>query len=58
MVKGFGLRLSRMAAVVKVGCCGFLQGMARYFQEFRLVEVQQTFYRPPHLNTVPIMVID
>ncbi|MCD6503234.1 MAG: DUF72 domain-containing protein [Euryarchaeota archaeon] len=30
---------------VKIGCCGFPVSMSRYFQEFRLVEVQSTFYK-------------
>jgi len=34
---------------VKVGCCGFPRGMKRYFSQFRLVEVQQTFYKPPKI---------
>ena len=33
--------------MVKVGCCGFPKGMKRYFSQFKLVEVQQTFYKPP-----------
>ncbi len=37
--------------MLKVGCCGFPKGMKRYFSEFRLVEMQQTFYRPPRLET-------
>lgn len=36
---------------VKVGCCGFPKGMEYYFSQFKLVEVQQTFYKPPTLNT-------
>lgn len=36
---------------VKVGCCGFPGGMKRYFGEFKLVEVQQTFYKLPRLET-------
>jgi len=36
---------------VKVGCCGFPGGMERYFSRFDLVEVQQTFYKPPQLET-------
>jgi len=36
---------------VKVGCCGFPKGMKHYFSQFRLVEVQQTFYKPPTLKT-------
>jgi uncharacterized protein YecE (DUF72 family) len=36
----------------KVGCCGFATGMRRYFSQFELVEVQQTFYKPPRVETV------
>ena len=36
---------------VKVGCCGFRSGMKDYFSQFRLVEVQQTFYKMPRLET-------
>ncbi len=36
---------------VKIGCCGFPRGMKDYFSQFRLVEVQQTFYKMPKLET-------
>jgi uncharacterized protein YecE (DUF72 family) len=36
---------------VKVGCCGFPGGREDYFQRFKLVEVQQTFYKMPRLET-------
>lgn len=36
---------------VKVGCCGFARGMSEYFSQFKLVEVQQTFYRMPRVET-------
>ena len=36
---------------VKVGCCGFSRGRKDYFSQFRLVEVQQTFYKMPRLET-------
>lgn len=36
---------------VKIGCCGFAQGMKSYFSQFRLVEVQKTFYKMPKLET-------
>jgi uncharacterized protein YecE (DUF72 family) len=36
---------------VKVGCCGFPVGRKGYFSEFKLVEVQQTFYKMPKLET-------
>ena len=38
--------------MVKIGCCGFVKSMARYFRTFALVEIQQTFYRLPRLETV------
>ncbi len=37
---------------VKVGCCGFPKAKEYYFSRFKLVEIQQTFYKPPSLNTV------
>ena len=36
---------------VKVGCCGFSRGLKDYFKQFKLVEVQQTFYKLPKLDT-------
>ncbi len=36
---------------IKVGCCGFPKGRRRYFELFNLVEVQQTFYRPPPVDS-------
>ena len=36
---------------VKVGCCGFARSIKDYFSQFRLVEVQQTFYKVPRLKT-------
>lgn len=36
---------------VKVGCCGFARGIKDYFSQFRLVEVQRTFYKMPRLET-------
>jgi uncharacterized protein YecE (DUF72 family) len=38
-------------ADVLVGCCGFPEAQARYVQEFRAVEIQQTFYDPPRPAT-------
>lgn len=38
--------------MIKVGCCGFSVARPRYFQMFGVVEIQQTFYRPPKLETV------
>ncbi|MCS7090778.1 MAG: DUF72 domain-containing protein [Verrucomicrobiota bacterium] len=39
------------AHVLKVGCCGFAGRQSDYFQTFRLVEIQQTFYEPPRVET-------
>jgi uncharacterized protein YecE (DUF72 family) len=37
---------------VKVGCCGFRSAMTEYAQRFSVVEVQQTFYQPPQIQTL------
>ena len=34
-----------------VGCCGFAEAQKTYFAHFPLVEIQQTFYRPPMPQT-------
>ena len=36
---------------LNVGCCGFARSRAAYFARFSVVEVQQTFYKPPRLST-------
>ncbi len=36
---------------VKIGCCGFPRGMKHYFSQFKVCEVQQTFYKLPRLET-------
>lgn len=36
---------------LKVGCCGFPQGRPIYFARFSVVEIQQTFYKPPQTAT-------
>ncbi len=41
-----------MSCTVKTGCCGFPVARARYFNEFKLVEVQQTFYKIPARETL------
>jgi len=35
------------ANVVWVGCCGWAAAHARYFKQFRAIELQSTFYQPP-----------
>ncbi len=34
-----------------IGCCGFCTSMNNYFKEYRAVEVQKTFYKPPGVET-------
>jgi len=41
-----------MTSQIKAGCCGLPQGKEKCFQQFKLVEIQQTFYRPPSIRTV------
>ena len=41
-----------MLSQIKVGCCGFPVGKKKYFQQFKLVEIQQTFYKLPFIGTV------
>lgn len=37
---------------IKTGCCGFRMARAEYMQVFPVVEVQQTFYQPPRVETL------
>jgi uncharacterized protein YecE (DUF72 family) len=37
--------------MVKVGCCGFPLGRTQYATRLRVVELQQTFYAPPRVET-------
>ncbi|MBW2038207.1 MAG: DUF72 domain-containing protein [Deltaproteobacteria bacterium] len=39
-------------STVKIGCCGFPIGRKNYYRHFPCVEVQQTFYHPPGLETL------
>jgi len=36
---------------VKIGCCGFPKARTQYYQHFKVVEIQQTFYQPPMFKT-------
>ncbi len=38
-------------AETKIGCCGFAISQEDYFRLFRLIEIQQTFYHLPQLET-------
>ncbi|MGA4645549.1 DUF72 domain-containing protein [Limisphaera sp. 4302-co] len=42
---------ARAGPRLKVGCCGFAGPQEDYFRRFRLVEIQQTFYEPPRVET-------
>lgn len=37
---------------LKLGMCGFTIGAKAHYKQFRVVEVQQTFYDPPPLETL------
>ncbi|RJP69143.1 MAG: DUF72 domain-containing protein [Candidatus Abyssobacteria bacterium SURF_17] len=37
--------------LTKIGCCGFSTAREKYFREFSVVEIQQTFYNLPRLST-------
>lgn len=36
---------------ISVGCCGFIVSQREYFELFDLVEIQQTFYQLPRIQT-------
>jgi uncharacterized protein YecE (DUF72 family) len=36
---------------IRIGCCGFPVAREKYFQQFNVVEIQQTFYQPPRYET-------
>lgn len=36
---------------VKIGCCGFPVHRREYFRHFQVVEIQQSFYQPPRVET-------
>jgi len=38
--------------MLKVGCCGYPTSMKRYYESFRLVELNRTFYAYPQTSTV------
>ncbi|MCA1591644.1 MAG: DUF72 domain-containing protein [Acidobacteria bacterium] len=38
--------------LVKAGCCGFRAAQSEYTALFSVVEVQQTFYQPPQVETL------
>src|SRR5215210_2789335 len=44
--------MSANLPLVKTGCCGFRMSQADYTTLFPVVEVQQTFYQPPKVETL------
>jgi len=38
--------------MIKVGCCGYPTSMKKYYESFRLVELNNTFYQYPRMSTV------
>lgn len=38
--------------MIKIGCCGFPVNRSIYYQTFKVVEIQQTFYQLPKIETV------
>jgi uncharacterized protein YecE (DUF72 family) len=38
--------------MIRIGCCGFPTSMKKYFESFRLVELNSTFYNYPRERTV------
>ena len=36
---------------IRVGCCGFPMTKAEYYRYFPVVEIQQTFYNLPRVQT-------
>jgi uncharacterized protein YecE (DUF72 family) len=38
--------------MIKVGLCGFTTSMREYYETFRVVEIQHTFYEPPPPRTL------
>jgi uncharacterized protein YecE (DUF72 family) len=40
-----------MKPPLTIGCCGFAESQEKYFAEFAAIEIQQTFYQPPSVET-------
>ncbi len=36
--------------MIHIGCCGWSESQGKYFQDFRVLEVQETFYQPGGLG--------
>jgi hypothetical protein len=48
--KGRGVGLTEEGQI-KVGCCGFAAAQKKYFELFKVIEIQQTFYQLPEIRT-------
>jgi len=42
---------TRKEAGVNVGCCGFAVAQKKYFELFKVIEIQQAFYHLPEIKT-------
>lgn len=36
--------------MIKVGCCGWAEAHSKYFKDFKVIEVQETFYQPGEIS--------
>lgn len=36
---------------LRIGCCGFPVGRQQYYEKFKVVELQKSFYQPPKIET-------
>ena len=43
--------MNKFYTSLRIGCCGFARGMKQYFKTFGIVELQQTFYQLPTIET-------
>ncbi len=43
--------MDRAKIPITIGCCGFAEAQDKYFAEFPAIEIQQTFYQPPEVET-------
>jgi uncharacterized protein YecE (DUF72 family) len=47
----FNSNMNRVQSPITIGCCGFAEAQEKYFAEFAVAEIQQTFYQPPGVET-------
>ena len=43
--------MDQVKSPITIGCCGFAESQDKYFVEFPAIEIQQTFYQPPEVET-------